>query len=154
MELGAVRALAEQTLLTACPILVTEGTEDDPPRVFTTPKIDFDALSPVATIETQASITIWDARRLYTLDYHLAVFILAIADITNEAVPVDLPILAENQVTEIVLQAIPALRDAGFEVGDVSFLPRSSPWRKVAGVVYRWAQIPIVYHDEYGYEEV
>ncbi len=148
MDLNDARQLAHATLLAACPRLAAD--EDGEAHIFTEPRLSFLGLSPVATIETETLGYVRDARRLYTLPYQLNVYVLALAvTVTDGGLTMNYQ-QAEDAVCEIVQQAVPALRAAGFEVGPADFTPQKTPWRRVdKALVYRWALIPITFEASY-----
>lgn len=149
MNLIEARTLAKETILDASAIMQTAGTEADPERVFTTPRISFDGLSPVITIEIQEMKLVIESRAMSVEPYRFDVYVLAIADLDVPDKPDTLATLAEDQLCTIVQAIIPALRTAGFEVGTADFSPRNTPWRRVdRALVYRWCQIPIVIENE------
>lgn len=150
MDLITARSLIKSTVQGVAPELGD--------KVYTSPKVSFQGLSPVVTIETQELGYVEDARQLYTLPYRLDVYVLALADAQAPGVPATIAELAEDQVCDLAQRIIPALRTMcdGMEstlvtIGNADFTPRNTPWRKVdKALIYRWVQIPVVIQESFG----
>ncbi|MDP9416020.1 MAG: hypothetical protein M3Q08_18420 [Pseudomonadota bacterium] len=145
MSRAAVRQLIKTTLETSVTRLQSAGTADDPSRVAAHPVWDWEGLSPAAAVHHEASDTVEEARALYSNLYDFSLWLYVLADRNAPGVPPNIEALAETIMDELFAQAVPALRQAGFEVLKSDGTPNNAPWRKFNGIRYRAERIPLRY---------